>query len=210
MLGTGHGPDLCKPNPELVRQLRELNKPEANKVANYDYGGGCACGLFKECIPTCKNYTPSTLDINVQPSLGDQLKDILEELETAKIKGLEEKAKADREKIRQRRLELHNFLNDFYGYVVKTIMEGRVPLCKVKDYGMQQWIRDARTGKADHQDIWNDQHRRLNSNKLTYVVEEAHDGMGMESWINLSVSALPNRPRSAGLKDELGVGDYRG
>lgn len=197
MVGSGHGPGLCQPNPELVRQLRELNKPEANRVAKYDYGGGCPCGLFAECVPSCQNYEPKTLDINKQPSLGDQLKDILEELEAAKIKSLEEKANADREKIRKRRLEVYNFLNDFYGYVVKSIMQGRVPLKKVKDYDMQQWIRNARDGKAEHQDIWNEQQKRLSLNKLAYVIEEAHDGMGMESWINLSVAPRIGTYRSS-------------
>ena len=27
-------------------------------MAKYDQGGGCACGLQKECDPSCKCYTP--------------------------------------------------------------------------------------------------------------------------------------------------------
>lgn len=27
-------------------------------MANYDYGGGCPCGLYRECPPSCSNYTP--------------------------------------------------------------------------------------------------------------------------------------------------------
>ena len=27
-------------------------------MANYDYGGGCPCGLYRECPPNCSNYTP--------------------------------------------------------------------------------------------------------------------------------------------------------
>lgn len=29
-------------------------------MANYDYGGGCPCGLYRECPPGCVNYTPDT------------------------------------------------------------------------------------------------------------------------------------------------------
>jgi len=25
-------------------------------MAKYDYGGGCPCGLYRECDPYCKNY----------------------------------------------------------------------------------------------------------------------------------------------------------
>lgn len=25
-------------------------------MAKYDYGGGCPCGLYRECEPTCRNF----------------------------------------------------------------------------------------------------------------------------------------------------------
>jgi hypothetical protein len=28
-------------------------------MAKYDYGGGCPCGLYRECIPQCENHHPS-------------------------------------------------------------------------------------------------------------------------------------------------------
>lgn len=27
-------------------------------MAKYDYGGGCPCGLYSECIAQCEHYTP--------------------------------------------------------------------------------------------------------------------------------------------------------
>lgn len=27
-------------------------------MAKYDYGGGCPCGLYRECPPSCSNYAP--------------------------------------------------------------------------------------------------------------------------------------------------------
>ena len=26
-------------------------------MAKYDYGGGCPCGLYRECTPLCENYS---------------------------------------------------------------------------------------------------------------------------------------------------------
>lgn len=26
-------------------------------MAKYDYGGGCPCGLYRECVPQCSNYS---------------------------------------------------------------------------------------------------------------------------------------------------------
>ena len=28
-------------------------------MAKYDYGGGCPCGLYRECIPQCENAPPA-------------------------------------------------------------------------------------------------------------------------------------------------------
>ena len=28
-------------------------------MAKYDYGGGCPCGLYRECIPQCEMFKPS-------------------------------------------------------------------------------------------------------------------------------------------------------
>lgn len=175
-------------------------------MAKYDHGGGCACGLYRTCIPGCTNYPAPLLNLP-EVSLGEKLQDIFDELEAAKIKSLEEKAAADREKIRQRRIELHEFLTKFYGHVVNSIVAGKVPLKKVTDYNMQQWIRDAKSGRAEHQDIWKDHADRLRSQNLDILIEEAHDGMGMESWINLSVTPLKKNTvyRSTNIKDQSNV-----
>lgn len=41
MYGMGHGPGICTPNPELVRQLIEVNEKEENgrQMQIHDVGG---------------------------------------------------------------------------------------------------------------------------------------------------------------------------
>ncbi len=150
-------------------------------------------------------------DKNMQSeTLGQKLAATLDELEKAKIKGLEQQANADREKIRQERIKLSRLKDDTIVTLTASIVEGKVPLIKIKDYDRKKWVQDAVKGKAAHQDIWDELARWARENALHIRVEDAHDGVGIESWINLSV--VPVRPgtRSAGLKDELGVGEYRG
>jgi len=33
-------------------------------LAKYDHGGGCPCGLYKECDPGCREYKPPTTKVN--------------------------------------------------------------------------------------------------------------------------------------------------
>lgn len=143
-------------------------------------------------------------------SLGEKLAETLDELEKAKIKGLEEQANADREKIRKERLKLTRLKDDTIASFTSSIEEGKVPLIKIKDYDRKKWVQDAVKNKASHQDIWDELSAWARQNALYIKVEDAHDGVGIESWINLTV--VPVRPgtRSQGLKDGLGVGDYRG
>jgi hypothetical protein len=143
-------------------------------------------------------------------TLGQKLAATLDDLEKAKIEGLEKQANADREKIRKERLSLTRLKDDTIASLTASIVDGRVPLIKIKDYDRKKWVQEAVKGKAAHQDIWNELTSWARSNALHMKIEDAHDGVGIESWINLTV--VPVRPgtRSMGLKEGLGVGDYRG
>lgn len=129
--------------------------------------------------------------------LGEKLAKTVDELEAAKIKKLDEQAAADLAKVRKERQELHNFVDDFRQYLIDTITADRVPAQKVKNYERQQWIRDAVKGTAKHQDIWNGLRNWAREQALTIIAREEHDGMGMESWITLTVNAV--RPGTRGL-----------
>lgn len=131
--------------------------------------------------------------------LGEKLKQTLDELEQAKVKGVEAQNRADMIKIRRERQELENFLNDIRETFVYQINEGRVPLEKIENFDRESWLKKAVKGDAEHQDLWNDFRQYWRSEGLEPKVSEAHDGMGMKSWINLTVEVLPVRPRLPGV-----------
>jgi hypothetical protein len=128
--------------------------------------------------------------------LGDKLKKTLEEMEQARIKGIEAQAAADMEAIRRARQELEDWLENVRVDLVSQINRDKVPLKKVSDYSRQQWLRDANKGVAPNHDLWSKFRQFWIKEGLEPVLEEAHDGMGMESWINLTVKVLPPRPRN--------------
>lgn len=138
-------------------------------------------------------------------TLGEKLKQTLEELERARIEGLEKQAKADIEKIRREREDISDWLDHKSSQIVSQIEDSRVPLVKVKNYERQEWLRKAIKGSAEHQDLWNEFIRYWKAEGLAPKLEEAHDGMGMESWINLTVTVLPPRVRGS----SSGASGYR-
>jgi hypothetical protein len=173
MVGTGHGAGVCESNPVLVAELIKLNSGESNMRRITD------------------NATSK------EPRLGDKLAKTIDELEAAKIKALNEKAAADLAKVRRERQELFNFVDDFRQYLIDVIVAEKVPAKKVANYDRQRWIRDAVKGNAAHQDIWNSLRDWAREQRITVVAREEHDGMGMESWITLTVEPVRAGTRGA-------------
>lgn len=145
--------------------------------------------------------------------LGEKLKQTLTEIERARIEGIEAQHNADMTKIRREREEIQSYLNGTRDSIVGQINSEKVPLVKVKDYNRQNWLRKAIQGNSEHQDLWNEFRQFWRGEGLEPKLVEAHDGMGMESWINITVEVLPERYRGVenfGLKGDLKVGEYRG
>jgi hypothetical protein len=132
---------------------------------------------------------------NTQPTLGEKLKQTLTDLEQANIKGVEAQAAADMEVIRRARADLEDWLEHLRFDLVAQIERGQVPLKKVKDYNRQTWLRSANKGHAANHDLWTNFRNFWAKEGLEPVLKEAHDGVGIESWINLTVEVLPPRPR---------------
>lgn len=128
--------------------------------------------------------------------LGDKLKKTLNELEQAKIKGLEAQAAADMEAVRRSRADVEDWLEHVKSELVTQINLGRVPLKKVKDYTRQCWLREANKGHAANFDLWSKFRQFWVLEGLEPVLEEGHDGVGVESWINLTVKILPPKARN--------------
>lgn len=189
-------------------------------MAKYDYEGGCPCGLYRTCQPSCFHYKEEPM------SLGSKLAETLDALEAANLKTLEEKANADIEKIKQERDKLVRMVDGFRSQIETAITNGRVPLIKEKDYEKKNWIRSAVAKKAKHQDVWDNFGSWARTNAIYIVVKEAHDGIGIEDWVNITVEPVrkgyrgfaPSKSNEycseCGLPhsecDPDGVGHYRG
>lgn len=128
-------------------------------------------------------------------TLGEKLAKTLERLEQAKIKGLEAQAAANMEAVLRARQETEEWLEGIRTNFVAQIEKNRVPLKKVTNYNKQAWLRDAQKGTCPNYDLWSNFKLFWAKEGLEPVIEEGHDGMGMESWINLSLKVLPERPR---------------
>lgn len=128
--------------------------------------------------------------------LGEKLKQTLDELERAKIEGLEKQHQADMEKIRRERADTADWINSLKDLLISQIESGKVPLKKVKNYERKKWVKDAVRGFAANSDLWDELARFWKSEGLEIVVSDAHDG-AEESWINITLSVLPPRTRVA-------------
>ena len=160
---------------------------------------GCPCGKesyyyadceMKECTRTMKYYVTQA---DKAPSLGALLSQTLNELEQAKIKGLEAQANADLEKIRKERADLTQFINKIADDITESVTAGKVPMIKVSAYDRMCWLKSARSMavKAAHQDIWDGLVAWANSNDLNITVTDDSDTShgGHHSWVD--ISAVP-------------------
>jgi hypothetical protein len=128
--------------------------------------------------------------------LGEKLKQTLNELEQARIKGLEAQAATELEKVRKERAELEMWINSIRDNFIAQINASRVPYDKIYDYTQKEWIRKAINGSAPHSDLWSKFRQFWNKEGLAPIIEEEHDGLGVESWINITLTILPPRPRN--------------
>lgn len=128
-------------------------------------------------------------------TLGEKLKKTLTELEQAKIKGIEAQAAADLELIRRVRKDTEDWLEHAKGELVSQINCERVPLKKITDYNRRVWLQDVIKGHASNFDLWSNFRQFWLKEGLEPVLQEAWDGGGIESWINLTVTILPPKAR---------------
>jgi hypothetical protein len=125
-------------------------------------------------------------------TLGEKLKATFAELEQAQIKGAEAQHNADMEKIRKERKDIEDKLDKMRDLFVEQIEAGKVPLKKIKNMEWKDWVKAAsRSGKASHQDLWNEFTNFWAKEGLSIRINDAHDGGGMEDWINVTLVLLP-------------------
>ena len=138
--------------------------------------------------------------------LGDKLKQTFEQLKQANITRLEDQHNADLAKIKHERDDITHWLETIKKLFVEQINSGKVPLKKITSYERKSWIESATKGKAKHQDLWRSFEQFWRSEGLEIVVKHDHDGVGIKSWINLTLEVLPARPRGMSNVD-IGVYD---
>jgi len=124
-------------------------------------------------------------------TLGQKLSGTLQEIAAAKIREEEARETAQSAKIRKERAKLDALVERIIEHVRSKIEDGMVPGLRVDAYTHQTWLRQARDGKASHQDIWDRLATWFASEALEIVLREEHDGMGMKSWI--TVAAAPRQ-----------------
>jgi hypothetical protein len=156
---------------------------------------GCQCGResydyadceMKECTRSMKYYVTQA---DKAPSLGALLSQTLNELEQAKIKGLEAQANADLEKIRKERADLTQFVNKIADDITESITAGKVPMIKVSDYDLCTWVKksnDPRRSSVEHRDIWDGLLAWANMNGLNITVTDGWGAASQKSWVNIS------------------------
>jgi hypothetical protein len=134
---------------------------------------------------------------NNSPSLGILLSQTLNELEQAKIRELEARANADREKIRSERAELTEFVNKIAYQITESVTAGKVPKIKISTYDQYTWVSNAnnpRWGRVEHRDIWDGLVIWAKRHDLSITVTDEWESGGGKSWIN--IGALPTTHQS--------------
>jgi len=126
-------------------------------------------------------------------ALGDKLASTIKELEEANIKSAAAQASADVNALRLNKDKRDKFLQKIFDDICRTIKAGKVPHVLVTDYTDQAWLRKAKNGKADFQSLWMDFITQLGKEKLAVEMNEEHDGVGIKSWVAITVKPLPQK-----------------
>jgi hypothetical protein len=160
--------------------------------------------------------------------LGDILKNTLKELAIAQLKTATAQCRADLENIRKERKETERWIQEIRISLILQIESSKVPAKKINHYDKQKWLELVEKGNAANQDIWEGFVRFWNAEGLEVIINECHDGVGMESWKSITVKPLPNLSRTVtedrcgfcgkyvyggdcdGKCDEKGIGNYSG
>jgi hypothetical protein len=146
-------------------------------------------------------------------TLGEKLKATVAELEQARIEGLEAQHNTDIQKVREQRNEIQQKLSDMRELFVQQIEAGKIPFEKIENDDWEKWIKSAANyGKAPHQDLWTEFRKFWADEGLIITVSDAHDGVGVRDWINVSllVRAPGTRSSSDIVFETLSLGVYNG
>lgn len=125
-------------------------------------------------------------------TLGNILKNTIDQkLRTEEKKKLEKQLREET-KEKQERDELQRYLQHIKDQMIASIKDGKIPSYSVNAYHKQSWVISAVTPNttAKNQDLWDEFHQFWKSEDLDVIVKNDHDGIGMKSWITISLNPL--------------------
>lgn len=120
--------------------------------------------------------------------LGEKLIQTLKEIEEAETREAEARDAAQAAKIRKEREACERLVARAKEHIETKIEGGGVPAFKIENYDHQKWVRAGQAGTARHQDIWDGLQVWAHDEMLDLVLRDDHDGVGMKSWITLTVA----------------------
>ena len=124
-------------------------------------------------------------------TLGEQLKanqEAIKARENSKLyrKSIDETIKREKE-----RSSIKYLLETIMNGIVGDLARGKVPAVNVKDYNNQEWLRAAASNCPVHDnDLWQEFKTTLRNEELDLQLLDEHDGVGISSWIVVTVKAL--------------------
>ena len=121
---------------------------------------------------------------------GEKLKKTIQQSETTKLNAVNTQVEQQNRAALKERIKIERLITDLECDILYAIEIGSIPQIKVTDYSRRSLIDDSLSGKSKFQELWNQFTMRLQSVGLDLQVKYEHDGMGMESWLVISVDPL--------------------
>ena len=124
-------------------------------------------------------------------TLGDKLR-----ANIAKIKAEEDECKlrvqqARLDAIKQKRIKIVRMFESISNQITADILAGKLPRVKIDIYELKSWIKHVEKGEHVHDmDLWVSFQRQWSEDGIKLKIEDKHDGMGMEAWIEITAEPI--------------------
>ena len=124
-------------------------------------------------------------------TLSDKLKANIAALKAKEDAARIHKEQANLEHIRLERLKITNLMEYIGKQLIDGIMDGEIPHIKVTNYENQAWLKKAIGGEyVPNIELWNEFEREWLVEGIKLKIEYCHDGMGMESWLEITAKPI--------------------
>ena len=122
---------------------------------------------------------------------GDRLKANIAALKAKEDAARIRKEQAALEHIRLERLKITRLMELIGKQLCDDILEGKIPRVKIVAYEDQEWLKKAVDGDCvPNIDLWNEFEREWLAEGVKIKMDYCHDGMGMESWLEITAEPI--------------------